>query len=306
MELLSLVLPLKPLPAQSETPAPLWWGRAAHALLLDVVKSRNESLANELHQSQIQNPQSQIQNPQSQIQNPQSQIQNQIRPFTVSTLMGRYDKGALIPDQTYLLRLTAFRPDVAEALEAESTDGALRSGQVIELDYRKFQIQNPQIPNPQSQIPNPQSAWESRTSYTQLSAPLLLSKEETPRRLSFQLTSPTTFKSGGKHFPVPTPALVFGSLLDRWNAFAPLAFPDEVKRYAEECLAISKYDLKTKPIPQKDAGLRVGAIGRVTFTSVSYDRYWMSVLATLAEFALFCGLGAGTAQGLGQARRIED
>lgn len=50
----------------------------------------------------------------------------------------------------------------------------------------------------------------------------------------------------------------------------------------------------------------MGAVGSVTFASVSYDRYWMSVLATLAEFALFCGLGAGTAQGLGQVRRILD
>ena len=297
MELLSLVLPFKPVPQPAEPATTLlWWGRAAHALLLDVVRKHDESLAANLHE---------IANQKLQIANPESQSQNQTRPFTVSTLMGRFNKGALIADQTYILRLTAFRADVANALAAESSHGSLRGGQMIELDYHQFQIQDPQsaIQNPKSQIESP---WSAISTYQDLSEPFLLSKQNAPRRVTLQLTSPTTFKSGGIHVPVPTPSLVFGSLLERWNAFAPIAFPAEVKRYAEECLAISRYDLKTKPIPQKGDGLRVGAVGSVTYTAVNYDRYWMSVIATLAEFALFSGLGTGTAQGLGQARRVSD
>jgi len=275
MDLLSLVLSLKPIPSESDSASRIWWGRAAQALLLTTLSARDEALAADMHDGA-----------------------SSIRPFTVSTLMGHFARGVLLSDQMYTLRLSAFRSDVANALFTESTSGSLRSGQVIELDYQKFEIQNPK-----PQIENPQSSWMYQTNYEELSAPFLLSKEDAPRRITLQLTSPTTFKSGGKHMPLPTPALVFGSLLDRWNAFAPLAFPAEVKRYAEECLAISRYELKTVPIPQKE-GLRVGAVGNVTFTTVSYDRYWMSVIATLAEFALFCGLGAGTAQGLGQARRV--
>jgi len=278
MDLLSLVLTLKPLPSESDSASRIWWGRAAQALLLTTLSARDEALAADMHDGA-----------------------SSIRPFTVSTLMGHFSKGTLLPDQTYTLRLSAFRSDVANALFAESDSGALCGGQIVELDYQKFEIQNPK-----SEIENPKSPWVHQTNYEELSAPFLLSKEDAPRRITLQLTSPTTFKSGGKHMPVPTPALVFGSLLDRWNAFAPLAFPAEVKRYAEECLAISRYDLKTIPIPQKGEGLRVGAVGSVTFASVKYDRYWMSVIATLAEFAMYCGLGAGTAQGLGQARRVSE
>lgn len=276
MDLLSLVLTLKPLPYEGEAAERIWWGRAAHELLLSTISARSEALAVSLHEGA-----------------------SSIRPFTVSTLMGRFAKGALIPDGNYALRLSAYQTEVAECLFAESASGALRSGQVIELDYQKFEVVS--IADSSSQ-----SIWAGGMSYQQLSAPFLLSKEEAPRRISLQLSSPTTFKSAGKHVPMPTPSLVFGSLLERWNAFAPVAFPPEVKRYAEECLAISKYNLKTVPIPQKGAGLRVGAVGNVTFTTVNYDRYWMSVLATLAEFAMFCGLGAGTAQGLGQVRKILD
>lgn len=274
-ELYSLLLPLKPLPDEETPDAPRpWWGRAAQALLLAVMAGRDETLAARLHDGG-----------------------SVLRPFTVSTLLGRFQKGVLIPGQTYFLRFSAFRADVADALEAEAVSGALRSGQVIELDYRKFEIQESQPPP---------SVWSAVSTYQTLSAPFLLSKEEAPRRVSLELASPTTFKSGGVHAPLPTPSLVFGSLLDRWNAFAPVAFPAEVKRYAEECLAVSRYELKSRPIPQKGDGLRVGAVGHVTFTAVHYDRYWMSLIACLAEFALFGGLGAGTAQGLGQARRIFD
>jgi CRISPR-associated endoribonuclease Cas6 len=106
------------------------------------------------------------------------------------------------------------------------------------------------------------------------------------------------------HIPIPLPELVFGSLLERWNAIAPLAFPEEAKRYAAECLAISRYKLSTRAVPLKGGGLRVGAVGKISYISLNYDRYWMSVMATLAEFALFSGAGAGTAMGLGQCKKM--
>jgi len=283
MELLSLVLPLRHLPQPNDPPAsPRWWGRSAHALLLDVLHQRDEELAANLHDTS----------------DPKPDNASQTRPFTASTLMGRFSRNALIAGQTYFLRFSAFRADVAQALAKESAAGSLRSGQMVELDYHKFQIEDPDT--------HPASPWSAASIYQDLSAPFLLSKENAPRRITLQLTSPTTFKSGGQHVPLPTPALVFGSLLERWNSFAPIAFPAEVKRYAGECLAISRYDLETKSIPQKGMGLRVGAVGSVTFTATNYDRYWMSVITTLAEFALYSGLGTGTAQGLGQVRRIQE
>ncbi len=103
----------------------------------------------------------------------------------------------------------------------------------------------------------------------------------------------------------PLPTLVFGSLLEKWNAYAPIAFPPEVKRFAEECLAVSQYQLSTRAVPQKSGGLRVGAVGEITYISLHYDRYWMSVIATLAAFALFSGVGASTTQGLGQCRIVD-
>jgi len=291
MDLLSLTLTLKPikLPATPEE-MPTWWGRAAHALLLNLVRQVDDNLAASLHLAPGPDDEN------------ASGSHNQVRPFTASTLIGRFPHHMLSLEEQYTLRLTAFRADLVEILTTQASSGPLSPGATIELDYLPFTI----LSTSQSQIQNRKSQIDL-TSYQELSAPYLLGKIPAPRRISLQLTSPTTFKSAGKHLPVPLPGLVFGSLLERWNAYAPINFPVEVKRYAEECLAISQYELETRPVPQKSRGLRVGAVGRVSYTAINYDRYWMSLIATLAEFSLYSGLGAGTTQGLGQCRpcRIE-
>jgi CRISPR-associated endoribonuclease Cas6 len=150
----------------------------------------------------------------------------------------------------------------------------------------------------------PNSPWSGTSSFQELSAPFLLAKQAAPRRLTLQFTAPTTFKSGGRHIPIPLPGLVFGSLLDKWNAFAPVTFPPEARRFAEECLAVSKYRLSSRRVPVKSGGLRMGAVGEITYTSINYDRYWMSVMAVLAAYAIYSGVGAGATMGLGQCREI--
>ena len=102
--------------------------------------------------------------------------------------------------------------------------------------------------------------------------------------------------------PLPLPEQVFRSLLERWNAFAPLAFPPETARFAAECLAISRFNLQSRSIPLKQGGLRIGAVGSITYTALTYDRYWLSVLHTLAEFARYAAVGSGGSMGFGQAR----
>ena len=96
---------------------------------------------------------------------------------------------------------------------------------------------------------------------------------------------------------------MFGSLLERWNAFAPVALPEETRRYAAECLAVSRYDLETRSLPFKEGAVKIGMVGQVMFAATHYDRYWLSLINLLADFALFAGVGAGVTMGMGQCRR---
>ncbi len=283
--LLSIVPTLRPLAAAGEL-NPL--GRASHALLLDAVRWADPPLAEELHAG------------------------DGPRPFTASGLIGYSRKSGLDPTRTYTLRFTALTAPVACALVAAAREGPLRPGAPVNLDGTALRVESiagaaSVIADPQSAISNPQShphPWAAATTYEALSAPWLLGRETPDRRVTLHFASPTTFKSGGRHVPLPLPGLVFGSLLERWNAFAPVAFPAEARRYAEECLALGGYTLRTRAVPVKEGGLRVGMVGQARYTAISYDRYWMSLIHLLADFAFFAGVGAGTTTGLGQCRKL--
>lgn len=275
-ELVSLILPLKPLPHQPPK-AMDWWGRAAHALLLRAIQQIDPALAQTLHD------------------------QDGLHPFTVSNLLGQFgENGTLKGDQVYALRFTAYQPQVSQALLSALQPGAsLSVGTSVEIDYVPFELVDLQ------ESPLPFGGWQAQTTYAELSSPYLLATQTPPRRIRLQFASPTTFKSEGQHQPLPFPKWVFGNLLERWNAYAPIAFPTELHRYIEECLTLRRYELRTKTIPIKEGVLRVGMVGWAEFSTLNYDRYWMSLVATLARFALFCGVGAGVSYGMGQCRWVD-
>ena len=287
MKLTSLVLTLKPREAVA---APPHLGRAAHAALLRAVGAASPALAAQLHDAPpgASGP----------------------RPFTCSTLMGKRAEGRLDPNTSYTLRYTALTSELAEVLQSAfgTEDGRRRTvngdppseirnpKSEIELDGHLFDVIG--ITSEASAHP-----WAARTTYEELSAPWLLARAEPARHITFQFTSPTTFHSGGRSVPLPQPDLILGSLLERWNAFAPVALPEEARRFAAECMAVSRYELQTRSLPFKEGAVKIGMIGQATLAATRYDRYWLSVMNLLADYALFAGVGAGVTMGMGQCRR---
>ena len=276
--LISMIVTLKlaSLPADEQPALPVWWGRAVHALLLTVIDSQDAAYAKKLH-------------------DPASGM----RPFTSSTLLGFSKRKGLVPDQEYRIRLTGVEEHLVECLtQAAEPDGMLAIGSHVELNYRPFAVQS-------VSVDKTERAWAGLTNYIDLNRTYLAAERKPPKRITLQFSSPTAFKTGESGdivLPVPLPEMVFNNLLGRWNAFASITFPKEVRRYARECLAISRYELKSRSIPGKDSSLRIGGVGRITYTAVHYDPYWMGMVCTLAEFAQFAGVGAGTSMGLGQCR----
>ena len=141
------------------------------------------------------------------------------------------------------------------------------------------------------------------------------------RKLTLRFASPTTFRRtegetsftddqgrayqvAGHNVPLPLPGLVFDSYLQRWNAFAPVALHPDVKRYAEECVAISRYRLQTVLV-EFGAARHVGFVGSCQFLALLvHDPYWLRLLNLLAAFAFYAGTGHRTTMGLGQTRVI--
>jgi CRISPR-associated endoribonuclease Cas6 len=127
-----------------------------------------------------------------------------------------------------------------------------------------------------------------------------------PVRRSLELTfdTPAAFHSGGKNVPLPLPELVFGSVLERWNDYAPLTLGQTVREFARECVGIAYYDLKAWAVAVA-GGKQVGFVGRVGYRVLRYDPYFTRALNLLADFARFCGVGVKTSMGMGQARRTD-
>jgi len=274
-DLLSLVLILRPLVEEGERPAPRWWGRAAHALLLQTIAAADPEMAKNLHAESV------------------------LRPFSASNLMGHFKGGNLDRQQTYTLRFSALNTPLTALLMETCRAGAFTCGERIELDHLPFVVEK-------AALDPGEHPWAAVTSYHALFQAHLLPGSPPPRRISLHLASPTAFRSKERSLPLPLPDLVFHNLLERWNAFAPAALPPELRRYAAECLNISRFNLRSVSLPVKDGGLRIGAVGEVTYTTANYDRYWMSLVSALASFAQFSGVGGGVSSGMGQCRRLEE
>jgi len=271
VDLLSLVFILQP--PSFDRPWPAWWARAGHALVMRLVQQADAGLAQRIHDDPAAP-----------------------RPFTVSTLWG----GDLAAGEPVCWRVTALNGPMAGLLLAAAAEGgAWTPGSTLELDGHAFRIL--QVFRQPSGHP-----WAQTHSWQALARPWLHAPAaRPPRRLSLSLAAPVTFKKDGRHLPFPLPELVFGSLLTRWNAFAPVALPEDLRRYVAECLVVTGYRLRTRSVPLKGGGRRIGSVGWVTFRSLCYDRYWLSLLHALTDLAFFSGLGAGVTMGLGQARRRE-
>lgn len=267
--LLSLVLTLV-----SETTAtlPLAVGRANHAAILARIDQFDPPLAARIHDG------------------------NGPKPLTCSSLLGArpHQDGLFIrAGQPYSVRITGLAPEVSAALirfllEQPPAEWV--------LDNQRFQVAET-VCDPARHL------WTGCTSYEALAAATLTDERPAPL-VTLEFASPTAFKSKEMTMPVPLPGLVFGSLVERWNAFSPVTLSPDARRFGEEMVAISRYRLESRTVEQKNQGLRIGGVGEVTYRALSHDRYWLGVMHMLADFALYGGVGLQTATGMGQARRV--
>lgn len=268
--LTSLVLTLV---TQHPASLPPYLGRASHAAFLRLLAQDDPALAERLHEA------------------------NGRRPFTCSTLWGARRQGgslSLRPEEPVFLRFTGLTAEVSTHLQrwAETPPPA------VELEGARLAVQ-------QATLDPALQPWAGQASYDALAARHLLPGDNPPPYVELEFFSPTAFRSGGRTLPVPLPALVYGSLVEKWNAFAPVAVSEEVRRFAEECLAISRYHLSTRPISAKGESLQIGFVGSCRYSAMNRDRYWLSVIHLLSDYAFYAGVGYQTTSGMGQARRRE-
>ncbi|MGB2853871.1 MAG: CRISPR-associated endoribonuclease Cas6 [Dehalococcoidia bacterium] len=243
-------------------------GKAAHALFLRLVAIADPRMGARLHDD------------------------SEAKPFTVSGLMGlpgRIETVRINAGQACFLRFTSYEDDLSSLLVEK----------VLPSLPQEFELENTLFSVKDVFMESGAHPLSRRTSYQELAQGHLLEARSAPTRVKLFFTSPTTFRSGGKNVPLPLPGLVFGSLADRWNAVSPITISREVRQYAEECVAISQCQLKTRTV-EIAGGKQVGFMGSCSYVALRHDAYWRRVINLLAEFAFYSGVGYKTTMGFGQ------
>lgn len=251
-------------------------GRASHALFLRHVAQRDAVLAERLHRP------------------------DERRPFTCSSLVGvQWEsvagerRSVVLPERSLFVRYTGLTAEVSEHL----VEWAHSPPPAVEIEGMRLIVR-------EATVDSAVHPWAGQTTYAALLARHLPPREPPARRLELEFFSPTAFHSGGRNVPLPLPDLVYGSLVEKWNDFAPVAVSPQVRRFAQEGVAISWYNLFTQVVMGKGAGRQIGFVGRCRYTVLRADPYWQGVLELLTDYAFYAGVGYQTSQGMGQVRRV--
>jgi CRISPR-associated endoribonuclease Cas6 len=205
-----------------------------------------------------------------------------LKPFTAAFLPFRSDEPRL--------RFTTFHPELVQVLEASL--GVLED---VNLDGWPCRVAKVMTDTGEDDC-------AGKGSFDELVQRHMLSKAAPRNRITLQFVSPTSFHTNNKNTPLPVPELVFGSLLDKWNQYSPVTLEPELRRFATECMAISRYRLRTEAVSVA-GGKQIGFVGSCTYTALNRDQFWLRGINLLASFAFYGGIGAKTTMGMGQAWR---
>ena len=111
--------------------------------------------------------------------------------------------------------------------------------------------------------------------------------------------------SGSRRFSIfPEPAIVFDSLLRRWNKFAdqPLDNPAEWQKWVSENVVVRQYRTRSDLWKFKHH-LQIGFVGDCTYEIKGNHRAETRKVNALADFAFYAGVGYKTTMGMGQCKR---
>ncbi|MBD2093485.1 CRISPR-associated endoribonuclease Cas6 [Microcoleus sp. FACHB-1515] len=139
--------------------------------------------------------------------------------------------------------------------------------------------------------------WANFSSYAQLYE----QASDQLRQISIAICTPATFRQGKYDSALPTRECIFNSLLNRWNRYSNIPFQEPLT----ECLFPSYFDLQTELVNHPD-GKFAGCVGTISFRILGdVGLETIKQINTLADFAIYSGVGRKTPMGMGMVRRVK-
>jgi CRISPR-associated endoribonuclease Cas6 len=190
------------------------------------------------------------------------------------------------PEEFYQLSLCGLREDVSKAI------ATLNLSPALEFLGARFEVNE---------------RTDETTSYEELYTTLVANEPEPMRRFNLKFVTPTAFTQNRLYVPLPLPALMFRSWLERWNHFAPVYLGgDELIGYLSEAVAVTRHDIRTRSF-QVHQGRITGFVGTVTLqVPQRFDPLLANVANLLVNYAQFCGTGMKTRLGMGKTQSSQN
>lgn len=278
----SLILNLLP---QSPIPPQFLTGRHLHALFLNLVSSVDRNLGDYLHEAKAD------------------------KPFTLSPLQVTH-RGAPPSARTGdKLQSHTLQWEHTKAIPAGTPcwwrisllDDTL-FGKLTQL-WLNLNPNHPWHLGPAdlhitSILGTPQSTqpWANAISYAQLYE----QASESHRQIDCSFCTPTAFRQSNYDCSLPTRELVFNSLINRWNQYSGIELPKTLI----DSIFPSFFDIHTEIVADSRSKF-IGCVGAMKFRILGdVDSLVIKQINTLADFALYSGVGRKTTMGMGMIRRL--
>ena len=246
--------------------------RAVHGLWFRLWKQVDPALASALHKDGV------------------------VLPFTLSPLMGLPRRtGGQIPiraGQEAWFRVVALTEALSMALMGKWLPALPPHVELAGLPWKV---------NGWTTSPD-EHPWAGQTRYGELASRQLFFPPPA-RAWHLLLHTPTAFHGAAGHLPFPLPDSVVRSWMRRWQAFSPIAMPEDLVEQVRQGVVVSAYRLQTAPLRHGER-LIVGCTGRVKIRARRLLPATRAAVNLLAHYAFYCGTGVKTTQGMGMTRLL--
>ncbi len=146
--------------------------------------------------------------------------------------------------------------------------------------------------------PQPNQPWVNFCSY----AELFDRASDTERQIAFTFCTPTNFRQGVYDSAMPTRESIFCSLANRWNKYSEIA----IEPNFTESIFPSFFDIRTEVCTDSRSKF-IGCVGEVSYRIMGdVDPVAIKQINSLADFALYSGVGRKTPMGMGMTRRLQN
>lgn len=242
--------------ASQSGPLPINLNRAAHAQVMTWISRTDAGLGDRIHNMQD-------------------------APLSISDLLGNHPLRKVKAGDEFILRVGILQGDLLMPLLKGIEQYESQKVEISQIPFSITSVYTMPGSHP----------WVGSAEYS-----VLAKMPRVKQEIVLDFLSPTSFKQEQYIQPFPLPHSVFGSLLRRWNTFAPENFAFPIVEWEG---LVAAYESKSQIIQMK-GGPQIGSVGWVRYQFPNVEQ--AHIANVLAHFAYFSGVGRKTAMGMGQTR----